>query len=489
VPVTYRDLTRSLLLLLALSLPAAASTLDDLFDFSSRAYGAKGNRLAAMQRDFDRLLGVKGPAAVVRALRKVEPGLAGLEKQRKKVYARFLKAHTAYFGWRKKKSDNAEDVPHGINKAFLDAELQIRRVNTVVYRDLTFLEWSLARLAERHPVPDGKYLAALTKGLRARNPHQRLRCIRLIAPSQDPAALAALAAASASERHPAVAAALAAIGKGDCSSALLQDAWTVRAGGIAGLRVRRDRAAAALLVPRLAREHGRLIDDIHGALFWIAGGEQADWAGWLIGLPVEWKPVGYPERDPLGREVAIPTPSAAGRECFGLPTGSTRIILCVDAALGSAARGEVARFLGTLPASAEFGIVTFGAGARAFKKKLVTASGANRAAATKWMERIDLAGRADIYDGLQLAFDLADAGKNRPARADTIVLAAPQRPSRSGLSPTLVDNPRQIALEIGRRNALLRVRIHAFGRSSGAQSYYLQQLARAYGGGFKPTGR
>jgi len=482
-------LSRSLLLLLALSAPASASPLDDLFEFSSRAYGAKGNLLAAKQSEFERLLGTKGPAAIVRALRKAEPGLAELQKQRKKEYARFSKAHAAYFGWRQKKSDNAEDVPRGINRAFLDTERQIRAVNTIVYRHLTFVEWSLARLQERYPAPTGKYLAALTKGIRDRNPYQRLRCIRLLAPSDDPAALEALAAAFASERHPAVAAALAATGKGDCSPAMLQDAWTVRAGGIAGLRIHRDRAVAALLVPRLARERGRLLDDIHGALSWIAGGERADWAEWLAGLPARWTPVAYPEKDPPGEDVAIATPSASGRVCFGLPTGSTRVILCVDAALGAAARGEIARFLGTLPASAEFGIVAFGAGARAFKKKLVAASGANRAAAAKWMERVDLAGRADIYDGLQLAFDLADAGKNRPARADTIVLAAPQRPTRTGMSPTLVDNPRQIALEIGRRNALLRVRIHAIGLSTAAQSYYLQQLARAYGGGFKPTGR
>jgi Mg-chelatase subunit ChlD len=166
------------------------------------------------------------------------------------------------------------------------------------------------------------------------------------------------------------------------------------------------------------------------------------------------------------------------------------VILCVDASAGwEAVQAEVARYLGTLPERAQFGLVAYGMGARGFKKGLVAASGANRQAAAKWMAAQKLSGRTDVYDGLQLALDLADGGAKRPAKADTIVVVALQRPTEVGLSPTLVASPRQIALEIGRRNALLQLRIHAFGVSGGGQAYYLQKLARAFGGGFRPSGR
>ena len=163
-------LHRTALLLLVLSAPAAAVSLDDLFDSTSREFQGAGNRLTRKQQAFEQLLRDKGPAAVVRAMRRFESGYAGLEKQRAKTYARFLKAHGKYFGWRAKKSDDAEAVPAGINKAFLAAEREMRGVNSIVYNDLAFLEWALGRLSGQHPVPEGDYLAALLKDVRQQKP-------------------------------------------------------------------------------------------------------------------------------------------------------------------------------------------------------------------------------------------------------------------------------------------------------------------------------
>jgi len=480
----------AMLLFLVLSAPAtAAVTLDDLFDSSARDIPAQG-RLTFKQQAFERLLAARGAASVVRAMRRIESGLADLDKRRDKVYARFLKAHKKYFDWRRKKTDDAEAVPAGINKAFLAAEREIRGVNSIVYNDLAFHEWALTRLAKFQRTPDGDYLVALVKDVRHKNPHQRLRCLRLLGIPTDAAALKALRSASEAERHPAVAAALAATGQTDTGKALLSDQWTVRAGAIEGFRRQRTRASAATLVRRLAVEKGRLQDDLRDALVWIAGDEQPDWAAWLKALPEDWAPSPPRPAAPPSPDDAHPMGTASGRTCFGLPTGSERVVLCVDggAALAAVAK-EVERYLGILPPRAEFGIVVYGVGARVFKKKLVAATGANRAAAAKWMAGLKLAGRTDIHDGLELAFDLVGGDGKRPARADTLVLVALQRPSQVGLSPTRVGNPRQIALEWARRNALLRVRLLAFGKSSGGESYYLQNLARPYGGGFRPSAR
>ncbi|MHC4955632.1 MAG: hypothetical protein ACYTGZ_17410, partial [Planctomycetota bacterium] len=310
---------RALAVILALAAPLAAKPpgLGDLFDPASRVYPASGNRKKLKQDAFDRLLASKGSTAVLKALRRIDPAVVALEKARDAEYERFLKVHAAYFGWRAKNIDDAEAVPTGLNKKYMDGERDMRRVNSVLFRDLAFFDWAVRRLAEREPTPEGKYLAGLLKGLKDKSPYHRLRCLRLLGNAADPGTVRALRAAQVSERHPAVAAAIAESGSVDHAHALLQTPWTVRAGGIRGLRSRRDRASAALLVPRLAQEKGRLADDLHDALTWTAGAEQEDWAAWWKGLPADWNAPALPEGDPPAPEIVRPARTASGRGCFG----------------------------------------------------------------------------------------------------------------------------------------------------------------------------
>lgn len=479
---------RTLLLTLLLAAPAVAA--DDPFDPFDRAFGDGANRLRAKQAAFERLLARKGAPSMVRALKKIEGAVAKLDRARAKEHARFVKAHKAYFGWRASHDDDAEAVPGGLNSKYLGAERAMRRINSIHFRELEFHYWVEKRLLTLARSADDKFIAALRAGLRAKSPHQRLRCAGMLAAVPQDRAAEAVAAGLAAARHPAVVAALAATGLVDVpDSVLFHAAWTARAGAIDGLGARLDRASAARLVARIDVEKGRLRDDLEQALALIANEQRPDWNAWLAGLPADWKPGVRPSPPPFNPEVASPRMSATDRTCFGLPTGSERIVICVD---GAAARGqvrkEVGRFLESLPERAQFALVAFSDGASAFRKKPVAATGANRAAALRWLEKRKPGERADLYDGLQLAFDIADAGSGKPARMDTIVLFAPRRTTAVGDSPTLVAGPRQIALELGRRNRLLRIRLHAMARSSGGQAYFLQTLARPYGGGLRQTG-
>ena len=134
-----------------------------------------------------------------------------------------------------------------------------------------------------------------------------------------------------------------------------------------------------------------------------------------------------------------------------------------------------------MPERAEFAVVAYGAGAAAFKRGLVANNATNRKALATWMRGLELGARNDIWTGLDLAFDLA--GK---ARADTIILVNPTRPTLVGDSPALVTRPVQIGYELEYRNELLGIRILGHGTSGGGDSYYLQGLAAQFGGGFIP---
>ena len=167
---------------------------------------------------------------------------------------------------------------------------------------------------------------------------------------------------------------------------------------------------------------------------------------------------------------------------FGLQTGSERFVLCLGAAAGwPAVQEEVLRFLGTAPERAEFGVVAFGAGASAFRKSLAGNTGTNRAALAKWMKGLELGGRNDLWTGLDAAFDLAEE-----EGADTLVVFNPARPTEVGDSPATLFRPRQIWFALSYRNALLQIRVLAYGRSDGGDAHFLQGLAREYGGGCIP---
>jgi hypothetical protein len=468
----------ALLLLLA----AAAPSLDDLFDPFSRAFPIAGKRVKLKQAAFERHLARRGPGSMLKALRRCEKAVAATRKNRDAAHKRFLKARAQYFGWmasykkkyrRKEGRDPAHyPMPQSINRSFIDNEDAMKAAGALVQTEFFFHRWAMERLLGQAATADAKFVAAMRAEAKAKSPHQRLRAARLLAlaPGADSSDLIRR------ESHPAVAAALAP-SAADLAPTLTHEHWAARAGAIAALR---KRGAAAELIARWPKESGRLRDDLHGALTGLAGTPHENWEEWWTSVPADWSPAAAVKS--TDRLRVKPTPSQSGRTCFGLPTGSERFVLCLLAtAAWPAMQQEVSRFLATVPENAQFAVVAYGAGAVAFKSALVANSRANRKALAKWMAARKLGGRNDLWAGIDLAFNLAEA-----ARADTIILVNPTRPTLVGDSPALVTRPVQMHYELDYRNELLGIRILGYGTSGGGDSYYLQGLAGRFGGGFIP---
>jgi hypothetical protein len=455
------------LLPLLLLLSASAPGLDDLFDPFSREFPVAGKRVQLRQAAFEYHLKRRGPGGMLKAMRRCEKAIVEARRHRDKVHARFLKARAAYFGWmekyakkyrRKEGRDPAHyPMPDSINKSFIAHEDAMKAAGAVVQGEFYFHRWALDRLLALAPEADAKFIAAMRSECKAKSPHQRLRAARLlaVAPGVDSSDLLAKAS------HPAVLAELARSSR-EIGPALLHAHWVARAGAIAACK------DPMTLVGRWDRESGRLRDDLHGALSALAA--QADWEGWLE----DWKPAPLDGKEDRLRVAAMPSPS--GRTCFGLPTGSERFVLCVLAMPG--VETEVLRFLGTVPERAQFAVVRFGSGAKAFKPVSNTAT--SRKALAKWFG--PLGDRNDLWAGLDLAFDLAEK-----MNADTLILFNPTRPTLVGDSPALVTRPVQMHYELAYRNELRGIRILGNGTSGGGDSYYLQALARQFKGGFIPT--
>jgi len=460
---------------------AATPGLDALFDPFSDEFPRGGGRIAGKQAAFDEHLEKRGPGRMLRAMRRCEDAVGELREKSDDAHDRLLKARAKYRGWmedyrekyrRREKRDPAHyPMPESLNKEYLDRELDVREANSLLMREMGFHRWAFDRLAEAAPHADGRQRALLEKELRARSPHQRLRAARLLrlVPGFEPAKH------FERERHPAVAAELA-----PGAAALGHESWVARAGAIRVLRQRRERASVEALVARWPEETGRLRDDLHDALARLTGRVESDWPAWWKALPADWAPGPPPPRGKEERVVECLSPD--DRRVFGLQTGSERLVLCLGAAAGwPAIREEALRFLGAAPERAEFGVVAFGAGAEAFRKSLAPNTGTNRKALAKWMEDRELGGRNDLWTGLDAAFDLT--GKEG---ADTLVVVNPAPPTEVGESPAKLFRPRQILYALSHRNALLQVRVLAYGRSGGGDAYFLQELAREYGGGCIP---
>jgi len=469
------------LVALILLLASAAPGLDDLFDPFSAAFPGSGDRIKRKQAAFEEHLARRGPAVLFKAMQRCDPAVEEVVKKRDAMYGRFSKAHARYAGWmedyakkyrRKHGRDPADfPMPESLNKGYLDQELAMKAANSLVERELGFHRWALERLARAAPEADERFKAALEAGLRAKSPHQRLRAARLLAlvPGWDPAA------AFARERHPAVAAALA-----PGAAALDHESWVVRAGGVAVLRGRRTKESVDALVARWPKEQGRSQDDLHDALAWLTNRVESDWPAWWQAASAGFQPSPPPPAAPPQPDRVVPPISPSGRACFALPTGSERFVLCVGTARGWAEiQKEINRFLATVPESAEFALVAFGAGAEPFKRGLVANSGTNREALAKWMEKREPGARNDLWTGMDAAFGIAEEGS-----ADTLILFNPGPPTQIGDSPALVTSPRQIWYELSYRNALLGVRVLGYGASGGGDSYFLQELAREQRGGF-----
>jgi hypothetical protein len=213
------------------------------------------------------------------------------------------------------------------------------------------------------------------------------------------------------------------------------------------------------------------------------GSDPARWKAWLDALPANWNGKGGGGGEgaagPLDEPKAEGVFSDGRVTFFGVQSSTGAAVYCVQASEAwDQVRAEVMHSVATAgDGTLSFGVVAYDSQVHVFKSRLVESSAANREALAQWLEKLKPDGGADPYAGLQAALTLAGQ-KSKAPEADTIFLVAITKPPEG----TLFEDPRQVMLEITAENALLGIRIHCVGPSDGGTSFYLQHLARQWGG-------
>lgn len=383
---------------------------------------ASGGHVVTRKAAFDAAVGKKGVGAAIRCFKDFEKGVEQAAKAVDEAYAKYKKAADAYWAYRKKTGANAGAVPASLNRPALDLELEWKEVVTKRRHLRTIQNWAVERAAHYlKPPVSKKAMSALLAGLKHRNPHQRWRCVQMLGGMDDKQAKSALMARSRVERDAGV---LAAIVKARGSEPLVRlgihhSAWQVRAAAAPLLE------DAALRTARLAVEKGRVREDL---------GEK-------------------------------PGPT----ECAGAKSSSRRVVFCFDYPQHLGA--YVIAALKTLPADAIFSMVVCGGKVHMFKKKLVSGS---RDAAIAWIKKTKTDGRSDVYAGMRAALDMGP---------DTIFLITARGPGGSEFTTQVkYSDAMLVGPEIMAYNRLRGVRIHCAGPSNVQNGYWLEKLAKQFGG-------
>jgi hypothetical protein len=261
---------------------------------------------------------------------------------------------------------------------------------------------------------------------------------------------------------------------------------------VRALAALKTKEAIDLLVARMAKEDGRLLDDIAEVLRRLTAQDLAPeaepWRIWWEKNRAAWAP---PPELKEGETVL-----AGGKEgtvyFYGIRTSSKRIVFCVDLS-GSMdfpldgvngkepprierARRELAQALGSLPEDARFNVVVYNSEVTVWKQKMQPATLKNRQAARKYVEKIAPTGATNIFDALATSMEIAaspgDRGGGDP-EADTIFFLTDGQPTHG----RIVD-ANQILEEITERNRVLGIVIHTIGVSRDQNAGFLLNLAQ-----------
>jgi hypothetical protein len=259
----------------------------------------------------------------------------------------------------------------------------------------------------------------------------------------------------------------------------------------------RSKEAVDLLVKRMQVEEGRLLDDIADALRASTGkdfvAEPDPWRIWWEKARATWTP---PKVVEGGVRAADAKPDGAVY-FYGIRSSSKRVVFCIDIS-GSmefpldgkggkepprieTAKRELLAALSALPEDARFNIVVYGADVKVWKQRMSKADRKHKAAARKFVEKLQPAGPTNIFDALVTSMDLAATldgkRKKEDPEADTIFFLTDGMPTHGRLT-----DPHQILEEITRRNEILGLKIHAIGVSREQNKAFLFNLARRNGG-------
>ena len=290
--------------------------------------------------------------------------------------------------------------------------------------------------------------------------------------------------------------------------ALGDDYWQVRAAAIKLLQLCRTKACVAPLIALLDREDGRLLTEISGALKQITKRNYHDnaelWRRWWKDNEAAFDP------ETAGTEVAKQNAEenvkdAKGSYFFGIRTRSKNIIYVLDisgsmnwsldapayepgstqAFPPTAAKGkrrydysktELIQSIRSLPDDGTFNIVYYNGEVFVWKKKMQTATAANKATATKWAESIEPGGNTNIFDSIEKAFGMIGRGSRDDTyklAADTVFFLSDGRAYRGRIT-----DPKQMLREVKKMNSLKKVQIHTVSLGRNSDHEFMEKIAK-----------
>lgn len=283
------------------------------------------------------------------------------------------------------------------------------------------------------------------------------------------------------------------------AAALDHPDWRLQVEAVEALRRFHQRSAIPLLIARLERAQGRLLDDLGAALRSLSGqrfaADAATWRRWwdehgaTFAMPRE--PARAAEVAAAGEERA---PPAGGTQFFGIGSFSKRLVFVIDfsgsmnEAAGSgggrtkktAACAQLAAALAALPSDARFEVLAYSSSVEAAFGALVPADDEHRKAALDFVQDRRPGGGTDLHGALLAALALAESGRARPGQGapalDTLFFLTDGQATDGR-----VRTPEGIRVAVADANRALRVRIHAIGVGS-HDAAFLAALAADHGG-------
>jgi hypothetical protein len=350
---------------------------------------------------------------------------------------------------------------------------------------------------------------------------------KVLSADADPAvrrrALAALAAWRVAQTKEAIAAAVS------------DGAWEVRSLAAAMCARGKIVEAAGALVAQIAKEDGRMRQDLDDALFSLVGvrmdGDPDLWARWwkenqveVAGKANALAAEGAYEK-PIGPIESWEDPDAAADEAkeekgrttdfYGIRTRSKRVVFAIDISRSmqdaaketppgkggprdpypspkanskiAIAQWQLHRAIADLPADASFAILVYSESYRAWLPQMAEATPKNKTKAHEFVDGIVANGTTNIADSLDKAFEVAGAvpflARGKAPRgslaADTVFLLSDGDPNRGR-----VTDLKALEEELVLRARATRIVIHAVGIGEVSGSSFLASLAKRTGGNY-----
>ncbi|MEZ6197345.1 MAG: HEAT repeat domain-containing protein [Planctomycetota bacterium] len=302
------------------------------------------------------------------------------------------------------------------------------------------------------------------------------------------------------------------------AEALDDEYFQVRFAALLMLREVGGREAIPPLITRLDEEKGRLEDEVVKTLQAITnaafGANRQRWSDW-------WKEHGeaYEGRGPGAGAKGYRIPDSiakrmreeeenrrkgrgagAGNSFYGIQTKARHImyILDVSGSMNADAKGnengkvgerridqavaELKKSIGSIPAGGTFNIIFYNEKVDIWRKDMQPASEANKKEACSWADAVAATGRTNIFDSLDLAFQVAGRGafdKYYKVAIETIFLLSDGSPNEGRIIET-----EPMLAEVRKLNALSKIQIHTIGLGGGGMGGLLQRLAQQNNGEF-----